>query len=351
MPLLARTLTSPLFVDIRPGAVANLANLLTERRISEQGTVIVAVGSGQGTAIWDLIAPSLPFAERFDIAGPTLKSAHRLQEWAGHRSYDAIVGIGGGGTLDVAKYAATRMALPMIAVATSLAHDGICSPVSSLITGRRKGSYGVAMPLGVVVDLDYVRAAPAAMVTGGVGDVVSNLSAIADWRLAEAVRGEAVDGLAVAFARTSGEAVVDSRGAVTDDEFLTTLAESLVLSGMAMSVAGTSRPCSGACHEIVHAVEALYPGTSNHGALAGVGALFASVLREYDSLFERMASCLARYDLPRTPSDLGLSSAQFCAAVEHAPSTRPDRYTILEHLDLSADQIKSRVSEYLARLS
>jgi glycerol-1-phosphate dehydrogenase [NAD(P)+] len=351
MPLLARTLTSPLFVEIRPNAVASLASLLTERRVSEQGVVIVAVGSGQGKAIWDLIAPSLPLAERFDIAGPTLQSARSLQERAGHRSYDAIVGIGGGGTLDVAKYAATQMALPMIAVATNLAHDGICSPVSSLLTDKHKGSYGVAMPLGTVVDLDYVRAAPPAMVTGGIGDVVSNLSAIADWRLAEAVRGETVDGLAVAFARTAGEAIVDSRGTLADDEFLTTLAEALVLSGMAMSVAGTSRPCSGACHEIVHAVERLFPGTSNHGALAGVGALFASFLREDESLFERMSSCLGRYDLPRAPVDLGLSTDQFCAAVEYAPSTRPDRYTILERLDLSPDQIKSKVTEYISALA
>jgi glycerol-1-phosphate dehydrogenase [NAD(P)+] len=350
MPLLARTLTSPLFVDIRPGAVAGLAGLLTERRISEQGAVLVAVGSGQGRAIWDLIAPSLPLAERFEITGPTLKSARRLQDWAGQRSHDAIVGIGGGGTLDVAKYAATRMALPMIAVATSLAHDGICSPVSSLYTGQRKGSYGVAMPLGAVVDLDYVRSAPAAMVTGGIGDVVSNLSAIADWRLAEKVRGERVDGLAVAFARTAGEAIVDNRGGLTDNDFLTTLAESLVLSGMAMSVAGNSRPCSGACHEIVHAVEALFPGTSNHGALAGIGAAFACFLRRDGSLFERTASCLARYDLPRTPANLGLTTEQFCQAVEHAPSTRPDRYTILEHLDLSTDQIRSKVTDYLAAI-
>ena len=56
------------------------------------------------------------------------------------------------------------------------------------------------------------------------------------------------------------------------------LAEALVLSGMAMSVAGTSRPCSGACHEIVHAVDELY-GVSDHGELAGLGAAFATFLR------------------------------------------------------------------------
>ena len=73
--------------------------------------------------------------------------------------YDAVVAIGGGKTLDVAKYAATRAGIPMIAVATNLAHDGICSRSrpSSTPTAR---PFGVAMPLSVVVDLDYVRPRP-----------------------------------------------------------------------------------------------------------------------------------------------------------------------------------------------
>src|SRR5918911_712650 len=115
--------------------------------------------------------------------------------------YDALVGIGGGRTIDVAKYAATLSGLPLVAVATSLAHDGIASPVSSLEHDGRKGSYGVQIPLAVIVDLDYVRRSPPRMRRSGIGDAVSNLSAIADWRLAERERGEAVDGVAGPFAR------------------------------------------------------------------------------------------------------------------------------------------------------
>ena len=72
----------------------------------------------------------------------------------------------------------------MVAVATSLAHDGIASPVASLEEGGRKGSYGVQMPLAVVVDLDYVRRSDPEMRRSGIGDAISNLAAIADWRLA-----------------------------------------------------------------------------------------------------------------------------------------------------------------------
>ena len=96
----------------------------------------------------------------------------------------------------------------MVAVATSLAHDGIASPVASLEDNGRKASYGVQMPIAVVVDLDYVRRSEPAMRRGGIGDAISNLSAIADWRLAERERGEAVDGVAVTFARTAATSIL-----------------------------------------------------------------------------------------------------------------------------------------------
>lgn len=349
MPVLARMLASPLFLDIRAGAVENLATLLNERYLSSTGRVLVAVGSSNGVEIWERIKDSLPQATMFSVDGASLSAASRLQEAIGAGGgYDAVVAIGGGKTLDVAKYAATRAALPMVAVATNLAHDGICSPVASLEHAHGKGSYGVALPLAVLVDLDYVKAAPPHLVSAGIGDAVSNLSAIEDWDLAHRERQEPMDGLAAAFARSAGEAILFHPGSVGEDDFLITLAEALVLSGMAMSVAGSSRPCSGACHEIVHAVDHLYTGVSNHGELAGLGALFATFLRGDRTRFRQISECLARHGLARTPADVGLSEEQFLAAVMAAPGTRPDRYTILEHLDLDEEQTRERITEFVA---
>src|SRR4051794_41744605 len=65
MPLLARMLLSPLFIDIRAGAVSGLGDLLSDRRISADGHVAVAVGPGQGEAVVEAIPPSLGNAEGF----------------------------------------------------------------------------------------------------------------------------------------------------------------------------------------------------------------------------------------------------------------------------------------------
>jgi glycerol-1-phosphate dehydrogenase [NAD(P)+] len=99
----------------------------------------------------------------------------------------------------------------------------------------------------------------------------------------------------------------------------------------------------------VHAVDQLYPGVSNHGELAGIGALFATHLRGDDALFDQLSDCLERHELARTPEQLGLSDEQFAAAVSKAPSTRPDRYTILEHLDLDEAATAEQVRQFARR--
>ncbi|MDQ3241828.1 MAG: iron-containing alcohol dehydrogenase family protein [Actinomycetota bacterium] len=348
MPVLARMVGAPLVIDIRAGAVAALAPLLADRRISSGGHVAIAVGPGQGEEIAATVRPALENCSIFGVAVGNLESATDLAGRLRGGFYDALVGIGGGRTLDVAKYAASLTGLPMVAVATNLAHDGIASPVSSLEHEASKGSYGVQMPIAVVVDLDYVRRSPPEMRRSGIGDAVSNLSAIADWQLAERERGEVVDGLAVTFARTAAEAVLNRTDGIEDDAFLTVLADALVLSGLAMAVAGSSRPCSGGDHEIVHAIDHLFPGAGNHGELAGMGALFASHLRGEGDLSAYLDACLTRHGLPRTPSDLGLTEEQFARAVVHAPATRPDRFTIVEHLGLDEPAARRRVREYVA---
>ncbi|AGZ46734.1 iron-containing alcohol dehydrogenase family protein [Actinoplanes friuliensis] len=346
MPLLARSVQTPLHIDVRRGAVADLGRILADGRISAGGDVAVVVGPGQGERIADMIRPSLGSADVYTTTGGTLDAALELAAKLRSRSYDAVVGIGGGKTIDAAKYAANRWGMPMVSVATSLANDGIASPVASLINDGIKGSYGVHIPYAVIVDLDFVENGPERVNRAGIGDVISNISALADWDLGREVRGEPVDGLAASLSRVGAEAILTMPGDMQDDAFVTVLAETLISSGLAMAVCGSSRPCSGGCHEIIHATDTLFPGTASHGELAGLGALFCTYLRGDERRFAQMSDCLVRHNLPRTPADVGLDISQFVEVVEFAPKTRPDRYTILEHLAMSPDEIRRKLTEY-----
>ncbi|MET8576648.1 iron-containing alcohol dehydrogenase family protein [Streptomyces sp. NPDC005012] len=348
MPLLTRLIPSPVVVDIRPGALEDLAAVLADERISHSGRLAVAVSGGSGAVLRERLAPSLPGATWYEVGGGTLDDAIRLAGEMKADRFDAVVGLGGGKIIDCAKFAAARVGLPLVAVPTNLAHDGLCSPVATLDNDAGRGSYGVPNPIAVVIDLDIIREAPGRFVRSGIGDAISNISAVADWELANRVKGEKIDGLAAAIARQAGEAVLRHPGGIEENGFLQVLAEALALSGIAMSVSGDSRPCSGACHEINHAFDILFPRrAASHGEQCGLGAAFAMHLRGAHDEAGQMAEVLRRHALPVLAEDIGFTAEEFVKVVEYAPETRPGRYTILEHLDLRTDEIKDAYADYV----
>lgn len=352
MPVLTRLIPSPLVVDINAGALDDLAGLLADQRISASGKLAVAISGGSGAALRERLAPVLPGADWFCVGGGTIDDAVKLGDAMKSGHYDAVVGLGGGKIIDCAKYAAARIGLPMVAVATNLSHDGICSPVSILDNDAGRGSYGVPTPIALVIDLDVIRETPVRFVRSGIGDAISNISAIADWELSHRETGEAIDGLAAAMARTAGESVLRHPGGCGDDAFLTVLSEGLVLSGIAMSIAGHTRPSSGACHEISHALDLLYPKRSaSHGEQVGLGAAFAMHLRGAREESGLMVEVLRRHGLPVLAKEISFSDEEFVKAVEFAPQTRPGRFTILEHLDLPTDQIRDAYADYAKTVS
>ncbi|WP_077801003.1 iron-containing alcohol dehydrogenase family protein [Streptomyces sp. JHA26] len=349
MPVLTRLIPSPVVVDIRRGALDDLAAILSDERISSSGRLAFAISNGSGRVLRERFGAAFPGAEWFAEADGTIDGAVRLADSikkAGR--YDAVVGIGGGKVIDCAKYAAARVGLPLVAVATNLANDGLCSPVATLDNDAGRGSYGVPNPIGIVIDLDVIREAPVRYVRAGIGDVICKISAVADWELSHRENGEKVDGLAAAMARQAAEAVLHHPGGTGDDPFLTTLAEALVLCGISMSVAGDSRPASGACHEISHAFDLRFPKRSAlHGEQCGLGGAFATFLRGDTETAGRMAEVLRHHGLPVLPGEIGFDLDEFVQAVDYAPHTRPGRYTILEHLNLSTDQIRDAYADYV----
>lgn len=348
MPVLTRLIPSPISVDIRAGALNDLATLLADQRIAPTGKLACAVSEGSGRLLRDRLCDEMPGADWFEIGGGTLDSAVDLAGALKGGRYDALVALGGGKILDCAKFAAARVGLPLVAVATNLAHDGLCSPVATLDNDAGRGSYGVPTPIAIVIDLDVIRQAPERFIRSGIGDAISNISAVADWELSHRQTAERIDGLAAGMARQAGNAVLRHPGTCADDAFLTELAEGLVLTGIAMSISGDSRPSSGACHEISHAFDLLFPKRrASHGEQCGIGAAFATMLRGDQPQAAEMAACLRRHGLPVLPAEIGFSDEEFIQVLEFAPRTRPGRYTILEHLDLSTDELRDAHARYV----
>ena len=156
----------------------------------------------------------------------------------------AVVGVGGGKALDVAKYVGFLARLPYYAVPTSLSNDGFCSPQSSLtIEGRRK-SLASALPFGVVVDTAVCLAAPRILTLSGVVDQMAKFTAIRDWKLAFAIRAN----WSTISPRCLSDGSIHSLlgHPVIDPDGMRLLATSLMLNGIAMEICGSSRPAAAA---------------------------------------------------------------------------------------------------------
>jgi glycerol-1-phosphate dehydrogenase [NAD(P)+] len=347
VPVLSRLIPAPLITEIGSGVIGSLGERLADGRIAASGRLLVISNGGTSERIVTPLHETFPKAHFVTRCPTRIEHVGELIESVRCQAFEAVVGVGGGRVLDAAKYLATRLGIPSVVVPTALAHDGIASPVSILENDAGRGSYGVAAPIAVLVDLDVIAAAPARFARSGIGDLLSNLCAVADWQLAHARGLDDLDGLAAAMASSAAWAVIRLQGEPTSHRFLTVLTEALILSGLAMSVAGSSRPCSGACHEISHALDLCYPTrTSLHGEQVAVGACFATMLRGDEEMFATMVAAARRSGLGLLPEELGLTVDEFARVVEIAPSTRPGRHTILEELSLDHSAVTRAVSDY-----
>ena len=334
--LLQRVLNIPFFFNIGDGCSAAIGDILAEHNLTFRRPVIVT-GSTQTTDIGAEIQRSAAFrsARMIKVRDNTYAEVARLREALLATSSDLVVAVGGGKIQDVCKLASHEHGIPYVAVPTTLSNDGISSPVAVI----RKDplapheSVGAHMPLGVIVDMEIVKGAPPDTLRAGVGDLVSNISALQDWQYAHRVRGERIDTFAVLLAHTATEMVVafarqpSPEVSLFDHGFLTRLGEGLILSGLAMAVAGSSRPCSGSEHLISHALDRLLPRPRPHGLQVGVATLLMETIRGND--IKELEDLFAKLGIPTRFADLDIPDEVVEEALRIAPSMRPGRCTIL----------------------
>lgn len=245
----------------------------------------------------------------------------------------AVVGLGGGKALDVAKYVSFLLRRPYLAVPTSLSNDGFCSPQSSLeIEGRRR-SLASAMPYGVVVDTAVCLEAPRRLWLAGMGDSVAKITAVADWKLAFHARGTPVNDFAALLSDATVFQLLASPS--RDPEGIRLLATALMLNGVAMEIAGSSRPASGSEHLVSHALDALNPQPRLHGLQVGVATYLVSHLQRQGT--GRIAALFDATgfweEIRRDP----FIKADWIRAFRAAPGIKPDFHTVLSSRDCTGE--------------
>lgn len=240
-------------------------------------------------------------------------------------SVSAIIGLGGGKALDVAKYVSFLTRLPYIAVPTALSNDGFCSPQSSLEFRGKRRSFPAAMPYGVVIDTEVCLQAPKILWLSGIGDSVAKITAVYDWKLAFKIKGTQVDDLAALLS----DATVFQLMAKPDHDLegIRLLGTALMLNGIAMEICGSSRPASGSEHLVSHALDLISKKPRLHGLQVGVATYIVSQLQKQGT--DRIAGLFDATGFWSAFEGDPLSREEWIEAFRVAPTIKQDFYTIL----------------------
>lgn len=336
-----RQIAVPSLLEIAPDIIDAAGSLLADNGF-DLGHTLVVSGARASAAHAQRIVDDLQGGGRQVtlVTNPdgTLRAAAQLAARIIEEEVTLGVAVGGGRVIDTVKLAAARTGTEFVACPTTIAHDGMSSPVASLRRdGGGRGSFAAVMPAGVLVDLSVIATSPMDTVRAGVGDLLSNLTAGLDWRLADRAGADRFDAFSAMIAENAARTVLRF-GDLELQRLYEPLAHGLLLSGLAMASAGTSRPCSGAEHLISHSLDEMFPRKPPgiHGEQVALGSLMAAAAHGSE-LTEELKVLYAQVGLPRHPGDLGLTMDEFLCAVRAAPATRPGRYTILSQIDLCSD--------------
>ena len=211
---------------------------------------------------------------------------------------DFVIAVGSGTINDMCKLISGRINADYCIVATAPSMDGFASNVSPLIINHLKTTIETKIPDYIIGDIEILRSAPKHMIAAGAGDIIGKYVCLTDWKLANLVNKEYYCREMEDLVRKSVETVVstirpyigsDNNDFLRNKKTVEGIMEGLVLSGIAMSYVGNSRPASGSEHHLSHYWEMmfLFEGRKMvpHGTKVAIGTL--KTIKLYEKLRRR----------------------------------------------------------------
>ncbi|MEM3463337.1 MAG: NAD(P)-dependent glycerol-1-phosphate dehydrogenase [Candidatus Bathyarchaeia archaeon] len=332
----------PREVIVGEGVIEWTAEIFQRLGFTESALIITGLKTGElaGETVKAILEGEGLKVETLKVETATIWSVKAVEEKIKALKPQVVLGVGGGTKIDIAKLSSARQGIPFISVPTTVSHDGIASPLSSIKGLDKPYSVMAQAPTAIIADTNIIMQAPHRLVASGCGDVIAKFTAVRDWKLAREEVGEYYGEYAASLALMSAELVMQNAKLIKpkNGEGLRVLLEALISCGVAMSIAGSSRPCSGSEHLFSHALDVIKPNSSMHGERCGVGTIMMAYLHGAD--WKQIKRTLQTVGAPTNAKELGLTENEVVKALFMAPSVRPERYTILSKLKLSLEECR-----------
>ena len=324
----------PRIVVTGPGVLEQLPAVIAELDLPERGLIVCDSNTLKiaGREVNEYLEVGGHQMKKVVVEGANSQELLRVED-AGD-GIDFLIGVGGGRPIDLAKQAGFNKNIPFVSIPTAASHDGFGSARSSIRQAGRKTSMQAIPPIAVVADTTIISRAPSRLLAAGVGDIVSNQTAVLDWRL----DGQKADysEYAAALSEMAAQLVEDGIEKVASgtEEGVRLVVKALISSGVAMSIAGTSRPASGGEHKFSHWLDANSDNPALHGEQCGLGSIVTMYLHGGD--WEKIRDTLKAVNAPINSKGLGMDDGMVLSAFINSKEIRPQRTTILDKTEPKA---------------
>ena len=193
---------------------------------------------------------------------------------------DLIVGIGSGVIQDLCKYVSFFSKIPYMIVATAPSMDGYASTGAAMILGGMKETVPAGLPRAIIADTEVLRNAPMDMIKAGYGDIIGKYSALNDWKLSACVNGEYFcQYIYDVTYKMIENTLATAEGLLKREEAsVKAIMEALVIVGIMMSFAGSSRPASGSEHHLSHFFEIVGIVNDEFYFTHGIDVVYSTVI-------------------------------------------------------------------------
>ncbi|KIQ94859.1 Glycerol-1-phosphate dehydrogenase [NAD(P)+] [Anoxybacillus thermarum] len=241
---------------------------------------------------------------------------------------DVMMAMGGGAVIDCGKYMAFLRQVPFLSIPTSASNDGFASTNCSLLVNGKKTTVPAKVPFGILADLRIVQQAPDRFILAGVGDLMSNITALYDWEFEQNHGVSRVNAFAAMISKKAVNSFIRTpMQNIKHPIFLKELISSLTMGGISTVISGNSAPISGSEHLISHALDQISESPHMHGIQVGIATYIMAHVQQHRA--ERITKVFARTGFFDYVKTLRLNKEEYRQAINIAPTIKPNRYTYI----------------------